>query len=57
MYMFQLKKSHPIPFLQQKEKEPSETSESDNGLYTLTAENFDRHVEIGLHFVKFYAPW
>ena len=26
-------------------------------LYTLTSENFDKHVEIGLHFIKFYAPW
>lgn len=43
---------------EQKEKENSEaTGESDNGLYTLTSDNFDRHVEMGLHFVKFYAPW
>ena len=34
-----------------------EANEADNGLYTLTAENFDRHVEMGLHFIKFYAPW
>ena len=26
-------------------------------LYTLTSENFDKHVEIGLHFIKLYAPW
>ena len=26
-------------------------------LYTLTSENFDKHVEIGLHFIKFYVPW
>ena len=41
----------------QKESESADTAEADNGLYTLTSENFDKHVEIGLHFIKFYAPW
>ena len=35
----------------------AETTEPENGLYTLTSENFDKHVEMGLHFIKFYAPW
>ena len=43
--------------LWQKESESADTAEADNGLYTLTSENFDKHVEIGLHFIKFYAPW
>ena len=43
--------------LYQKESESADTAEADNGLYTLTSENFDKHVEIGLHFIKFYAPW
>ncbi|XP_068736840.1 thioredoxin domain-containing protein 5-like isoform X2 [Montipora capricornis] len=42
---------------EEKEKDITETNEPDNGLYTLTADNFDRHVEMGLHFIKFYAPW
>ncbi|CAH3015328.1 unnamed protein product [Porites evermanni] len=41
----------------EKESESADTAEADNGLYTLTSENFDKHVEIGLHFIKFYAPW
>lgn len=42
---------------EERDEELMEANEADNGLYTLTAENFDRHVEMGLHFIKFYAPW
>lgn len=27
------------------------------GLFELNDENFDKHVSVGKHFVKFYAPW
>eukprot|EP00096_Caligus_rogercresseyi_P003657 TRINITY_DN1701_c0_g1_i1.p1 TRINITY_DN1701_c0_g1~~TRINITY_DN1701_c0_g1_i1.p1 ORF type:complete len:388 (-),score=136.24 TRINITY_DN1701_c0_g1_i1:160-1302(-) len=29
----------------------------ENGLHILSEKNFKSHVEIGDHFVKFYAPW
>ena len=44
-------------FTLQAASERSPLGESDNGLYTLTSQNFDGHVELGLHFVEFYAPW
>lgn len=30
---------------------------ADNGLYHLTDQSFDKHIQTGDHFVKFYAPW
>lgn len=27
------------------------------GIFELNDENFDKHISIGKHFVKFYAPW
>ena len=46
-----------INILQEKGEGLAETTEPENGLYTLTSENFDKHVEMGLHLIKFYAPW
>ncbi|XP_018328109.1 thioredoxin domain-containing protein 5 homolog [Agrilus planipennis] len=36
---------------------PVEVPSTSDGLVELTAENFEKHVSQGKHFVKFYAPW
>ncbi|XP_066273523.1 thioredoxin domain-containing protein 5-like isoform X2 [Branchiostoma lanceolatum] len=33
------------------------TPEVERTVYTLTSSNFTRHIQGGLHFVKFFAPW
>ena len=38
-------------------KPPAEAAVAEEGLYSLTADNFEEHVSKGYHFIKFYAPW
>jgi len=38
-------------------KPPAEAAVAEDGLYSLTADNFEEHVSKGYHFIKFYAPW
>lgn len=38
-------------------KPPAEAAVAVEGLYDLTADNFEEHVSKGYHFIKFYAPW
>lgn len=38
-------------------KPPAEAAVAVDGLYDLTADNFEEHVSKGYHFIKFYAPW
>jgi len=41
----------------EEEKVEPEEAKVDNGLYILTEKSFEKHVETGDHFIKFYAPW
>ncbi|EDO34590.1 predicted protein [Nematostella vectensis] len=40
-----------------KSKDSEGLSTSEAGVHILTKNTFDKHIELGLHFVKFYAPW
>jgi len=41
----------------EEEKVEPEEAKVDNGLYILTEKSFEKHIETGDHFIKFYAPW
>nr|XP_012609026.2 thioredoxin domain-containing protein 5 [Microcebus murinus] len=54
-WMLQTLKS--LPVTSQPAVEPPRAPELKQGLYELSASNFEPHVAQGDHFIKFFAPW